>query len=484
MAEGGDYHSPSTTAGDHTHGDSGVAQHPRPSLEHPPLEQVESILRSRANTPNPFSRHHSNLDLDDYFTGPRDILKHSKWPMFMQMHGSILPKMVVPLLILGGWATCITCISEFTRVQLGVSSTLLTITGFVVSLGLSFRNSSAYERYMEGRKYWAQLIMASNCLGRCFWIHAKDRPDRREEDMLAKLTAMNLVVAFAVSLKHKLRFEPYTNYEDLTNLVGHLDTLALHATHETPPTALPRQHSKLKATGEYLGVSFATSNPRKAIKRAVRPLGNLPLEIIGYIASFVDEIIENGQLAIPMQQTLAYNNLAALNDVLTGTERVLTTPLPIAYSIAISQITWVYVFLLPFQLYINLGWITIPATVAAGYIILGLLFIGREVENPFGQDVNDLPMELYCAQIASELDVIASKKRQKNPEWIETLDNKVLWPLSQSGWNVWMQRGESKLREGLKAKTELGYEDRQPESKAGTEKMEARSEATTAVDCV
>ncbi|KAK7735681.1 hypothetical protein SLS53_007422 [Cytospora paraplurivora] len=302
--------------------------------------------------------------------------------------------------------------------------------------------------------------------------------------MVVSFTAMNLVVAFAVALKHKLRNEPYTNYEDLEDLVGHLDTLALHATFETPVTALPRQHSKLKATGEYLGISFAASNPRKAIKRAVRPLGNLPLEILGYMASYVDEIIENGQLAIPMQQTLAYNNLAVLNDVLCGTERVITTPLPIAYSIAISQITWVYVFLLPFQLYSTLRWITIPATVAAGYIILGLLFIGREVENPFGQDVNDLPMELYCAQIASELDVIASKRKAMNSEWIETIDNKVLWPLSQSGWNTWMQRGESKLREGLKAKTELGYEDRQPESKAGTEKREVRSDATTAVDSV
>lgn len=40
---------------------------------------------------------------------------------------------------------------------------------------------------MEGRKYWAQLIMASNCLGRIFWIHTKDRPDSKEKDMLAKL---------------------------------------------------------------------------------------------------------------------------------------------------------------------------------------------------------------------------------------------------------------------------------------------------------
>ena len=69
----------------------------------------------------------------------------------------------------------------------GVNSTLLTVTGFVVSLGLSFRNSSAYERYMEGRKYWAQLIQISQCMARVFWIHAKERSDSIEKDMLAKL---------------------------------------------------------------------------------------------------------------------------------------------------------------------------------------------------------------------------------------------------------------------------------------------------------
>lgn len=184
------------------------------------------------------------------------------------------------------------------------------------------------------------------------------------------------------------------------------------------------------------------------------------------------------------------NNIAALNDVLTGTERVLTTPLPIAYAIAISQITFVYVFLLPFQLYGELKWVTIPATIAAGYIILGLLFIGREIENPFGQDVNDLPLENYCAQIAAEIDIITAKRKPRSGDWMETLDNKVLWPLSQSGWNVWLNRGEHNLRQALKAKTELGFEDRQPgvtngggPGTAGTEKAEAKSD-TTAVHSV
>jgi hypothetical protein len=54
-----------------------------------------------------------------------------------------------------------------------------------------------------------------------------------------------------------------------------------------------------------LGVSFAESNPRKLIKRSNKPLGNLPLEILTYLAAYIDETIEDGKLKIPMQQTLA-----------------------------------------------------------------------------------------------------------------------------------------------------------------------------------
>lgn len=118
-------------------------------------------------------------------------------------------------------------------------------------------------------------------------------------------TALNLITAFAVSLKHKLRYEPYTDHEDIANLVGHLDTFALHATHDAPESALRWRPSRMKAAGEYLGIAFAASNPRKLIKKATRPLGNLPLEILTYLSSFLDEVIENGQLKVPMQQTLA-----------------------------------------------------------------------------------------------------------------------------------------------------------------------------------
>lgn len=292
-------------------------------------------------------------------------------------------------------------------------------------------------------------------------LHPSQCPITRTQANIAhNRTSLNLLVAFAVALKHKLRHEPYTGYEDLVHLVGHLDTFAFHATAKEPERVHQPKPNIFKLLGGYLGISFAASNPRKTIKRANYPLGNLPLEILTYLACFTDEMVTNTQLVIPMHQTLAYNNIAVLNDVLMGTERVLTTPLPIAYSIAISQITWVYVFLLPFQLYPTLQWVTIPATIVASYIILGILFIGREIENPFGHDVNDLPLESYCAQIAMDLDILASKKKHRNRDWVESLDNKVLYPISMSSWHVWKARGEHKMRDALRARSEIAIETR------------------------
>lgn len=113
---------------------------------------------------------------------------------------------------------------------------------------------------------------------------------------------MNLVVAFAVALKHKLRFEPYTDHEDLVDLIAHIDTLARTATEDQDMTK-PKKYTIFKAIGENLGLSFATSNPRKMLKRSEKPLGNLPLEILCYLTAYADELVASGQLPVPMQQT-------------------------------------------------------------------------------------------------------------------------------------------------------------------------------------
>ena len=78
-----------------------------------PEQVIDSAPMSPRNMKNPFSRAQTSVDMSDYFVGPRDMDKHSKWPVFMQMHGSILPEMVLPLLFVAIWSTLITCLTRF-----------------------------------------------------------------------------------------------------------------------------------------------------------------------------------------------------------------------------------------------------------------------------------------------------------------------------------------------------------------------------------
>lgn len=60
--------------------------------------------------------------------------------------------MVLPIFFVGIWSVAITAVNEWGYRHFSVDSVLLTVLGFVVGLSLSFRSSTAYERYIEGRK--------------------------------------------------------------------------------------------------------------------------------------------------------------------------------------------------------------------------------------------------------------------------------------------------------------------------------------------
>jgi putative membrane protein len=137
-----------------------------------------------------------------------------------------------------------------------------------------------------------------------------------------------------------------------------------------------------------------------------------------------------------------------------------------------------YIIMLPFQLYGVLGWVTIPGSIFAAYVILGILLIGREIENPFGNDVNDLPLDHFCMQLAAEIDTISAFRKPKSADWVKNPDNKVLFPISDSGYQAWETRSELRIRTELKAKPGMAYEARKsfavetaPDPKVADEKV-------------
>ena len=65
---------------------------------------------------------------------------------------------------------------------------MLTVLGFLVGIGLSLRNTTAYERFSEGRRYWANMRLHTTNLARMIWVNVKERDgDQGKEDLLGKM---------------------------------------------------------------------------------------------------------------------------------------------------------------------------------------------------------------------------------------------------------------------------------------------------------
>lgn len=200
-----------------------------------------------------------------------------------------------------------------------------------------------------------------------------------------------------------------------------------------------------------MGIPACEENPREVLEASNDNLGNLPLEILTYLSTYIKHVADE-KLLDGAHVGTAMGCLTNLTEIQGGLERISNTPIPVAYSIAIAQVTWVYVLLLPMQLWNFLGWLTIPGTVFASYIILSFERIGREIEDPFGHDVNDLPLDQYCRELAADFDVLTRAPAAPPPRWMGGAANKVLYPLSLTGYDSWVARPLAEIREALRVK--------------------------------
>ncbi|CAE6426976.1 unnamed protein product [Rhizoctonia solani] len=157
------------------------------------------------------------------------------------------------ILFFAGWATCICLISDNVR-DLGIASTLLTVFGTILGFVISYRTSSSFERYNEGRRIWSTIVLASRTFSRTVWFHVPDTPstappetavEERARNIVEKRTAINLVEAFSVAVKHYLRGEEGIYYEDLYHLVKFLPAYSL-------PAGMPNQRLKSRTSTEII----------------------------------------------------------------------------------------------------------------------------------------------------------------------------------------------------------------------------------------
>ena len=64
---------------------------------------------------------------------------------------------------------------------------------------------------------------------------------------------------------------------------------------------------------------------------------------------------------------------------------------------------------LPLAIVQKFGLMTIPATLVVAYVMFGIEEIGVEIEDPFGADTNDLPLEKICDVIEQNLSELLTR---------------------------------------------------------------------------
>jgi putative membrane protein len=98
--------------------------------------------------------------------------------------------------------------------------------------------------------------------------------------------------------------------------------------------------------------------------------------------------------------------LQQFDDVLGACERIRNTPIPFSYSSYVKQFVLLYAFIMPFGLVKEFGYGTVIASMFTFFATMGLELLAGEIEEPFGTDINDLPLEDITGVIARDVRAI------------------------------------------------------------------------------
>ncbi|KAG8891956.1 hypothetical protein FRB99_003217, partial [Tulasnella sp. 403] len=170
----------------------------------------------------------------------QSLRKYSWLPDVLRVDGSVIGRIIGPVLTVTIFSTGIAAANEIYGYQLNLNNNVLPLLSVVVGLILVFRNGTSYDRYYEGRKDFGSLTSTVRNLSRLIWIHANaPTPPPPKEDpyhlnigspisstisgphpapaiklRADKVRLIKLLLSYVYAVVHHLRNEPGTDYED------------------------------------------------------------------------------------------------------------------------------------------------------------------------------------------------------------------------------------------------------------------------------
>lgn len=267
--------------------------------------------------------------------------------------GSALVRVRYRLLLVVVTSAIVTFVEEKYGFPFSVPIGVMSLLGVALGIFLGFRTSASYDRFWEGRKLWGRLVNESRSLARHTLVFLADAPFETKRSLIYRQ------VAFVHALRMQLR-----DQFDGARLAPYLSDEALE------------------------GVA-QSKNPANQI-------------LLGLGHAFRKEAGPGGRLSeYAFVQTMAL--CRELSDIQGGCERIKSTPIPHSYTVLIHQVVAMYVFILPFGIIEALHYLTPVAVFIIAYTFLGLDSVGDEIEDPFGEDLNDLPLDAISRTIEVNL---------------------------------------------------------------------------------
>ncbi|MBX7106252.1 MAG: bestrophin family protein [Gemmataceae bacterium] len=268
----------------------------------------------------------------------------------LDVRGSVLKKVAPRVLLLAGWAGLVGSVGlKFPGV--GFPATAHALVGVALGLLLVFRTNASYDRFWEGRRQWGSIINAARNLARgsIAFMGAAPAPAGRVRDW---------TVGFAHGVMHRLR-----------------NTASLGSSADL----------------------FTNDEARLAVDS-----GNVPLAAATQISRAIVEARRAGAIT-DHEQLLMDTQVAALVDASGACDRIHKTPLPFAYVVHLRRALLLYCGTLPFATLEGFGWGEVLVTTLVAFVLLGIEEIGVEIEDPFGTDDNDLPLEKFCETVERDM---------------------------------------------------------------------------------
>lgn len=229
------------------------------------------------------------------------------------------------------------------------------LTAPALALLLVFRTEASYSRYDEARKTWTKVISSAKDMARQSMAWTQHPVDQLQKKLL-----LDYILAFPVALKCHL-----LHGSDIAGELGEIleeDDLAVVLRAEHRPNCL---------------IQLMT-HAVKSIK------------------------LEDGE------RSSLDSNLSQFNDSISVCERLIRTPIPLAYTRLTSRILVLWHLGLPVVLWDDCHWVVVPATFISAASLFCIEEVGVLIEEPFPI----LALDRMCAKAHENIQELADLQAQ------------------------------------------------------------------------